>query len=113
MKTTNATSTLFGAPLLLVALCAVALLGMAASADAAKTCTFQKCFCTTKECNAFSSCTTYVQEEGVCGSSNMICNCSGNTILKYANGGCTGSVTSYTSGSCYNKSFCMEITSCV
>ncbi|AVK75377.1 hypothetical protein pqer_cds_955 [Pandoravirus quercus] len=111
-KTKMTTPTLFGTPLVLVALCAAALLCMAASADA-KTCTFQKCFCTTKDCDAFSSCTTYVQEEGACGSDNMICNCSTNKILKYANSGCTGSVTSYTSGSCYSKTFCMEITSCV
>ncbi|AJF97060.1 hypothetical protein TW95_gp0326 [Pandoravirus inopinatum] len=111
-KMKMATPTLFGTPLVLVALCATALLCMAASVDA-KTCTFQKCFCTTKDCDAFSSCTTHVQEEGACGSDNMICNCSTNKILKYANSGCTGSVTSYTSGSCYSKTFCMEIISCV
>ncbi|AGO83066.1 hypothetical protein pdul_cds_850 [Pandoravirus dulcis] len=68
MRKTTATPTLFGTPLVLVALCAAALLCMAASADA-KTCIFQQCFCTTKDCDAFSDCATYAQEEGACGSS--------------------------------------------
>lgn len=44
---------------------------------------------------------------------HMICNCSTDKILKYANGGCADSITPYTSGSCYIKTFCMAITSCV
>ncbi|QPB44373.1 hypothetical protein [Medusavirus stheno T3] len=91
---------------LLVALCAVI--------DATAVCTYRKCWCADKACTTFSGCNSYTQNEGACGANNIVCNCSAQTLSAYASSGCTGSPTNtYHSGSCYSKSFCYYIDSCV
>lgn len=96
---------LLGAFLVAVALCA-------AAADG-KTCVFQKCWCADRTCATFTSCTPYIQEEGACGSANLACDCATDRVSLYADGTCTGAPTAvYTSGSCYDKTFCFQIESC-
>lgn len=96
---------------LLAAACLLAVLG-ADRADAVPVCTYRVCWCSNKECTVFSSCNSYTQQTGTCGAANSVCNCGANTIVQYASGGCTGTATTYTAGSCYAKTKCYYIDSC-
>lgn len=102
-------TSLVSAACLLAAACLVAALGV----DAVPVCTYRVCWCSNKECSVFSSCDSYTQQTGTCGAANSVCNCGSNTIVQYASGGCTGTATTYTAGSCYAKTKCYYIDSCI
>lgn len=88
-------------------------LGLCTIIDATAVCTYRRCSCADKTCSSFTGCTTFTQDEGTCGALNHMCDCANMRILAYANTGCTGSPTNvYTSGSCYNKTFCYYVDSC-
>lgn len=98
----------------LVVLLLLAALYCLATVDATAVCTYRRCSCANKACTSFTGCTTFTQDEGACGANNRVCNCGAMTISAYANSGCPGSPTNvYNSGSCYNKSFCFFIDSCI
>lgn len=101
-------TSLVSAACLLAAACLIAALGT----DAVPVCTYRVCWCSNKECSTFSGCDSYTQQTGTCGAANSVCNCGANTIVQYASGGCTGTATTYTAGSCYAKTKCYYIDSC-
>ena len=100
-------------PFLLLALLFAAL-ALLATADANNECAYRYCSCANKNCSSYTNCQTVTVAEGACGPGNRVCDCDAGTVSVYATSACTGAPTNvYHSGSCYNKSRCWWIDSCV